>query len=300
MRKISNKAGLTLRVTLILVLTLIMTVYSSPEPQAYGEKINILAEESVTAQDINNAPPWEVDQIDANVVYVQSKGEGVKIAILDTGIDLDHPDLKVAGNVTFVKDTTSGDDDNGHGTMIAGIIAALDNTIGVTGIVPEAEIYAVKILNQDGKGSYSDFLKGIEWAIDNDMQIINMSFGAPSALPIAIQEVLIKAYEAGIVLIASNGNDENQVIAFSPARYESVIAVGATNQKSIRTTSLCNHQSIELLAPGTGILSTNKDGKYNVGSGSSYAAAYVSATAAQIIASGTTSNVSVRTALQGI
>jgi subtilisin family serine protease len=106
--------------------------------------------------------PWGVDRVDAVLAHPTNKGTGVKVAILDSGIDLDHPDLTVAGDVTFVPDTTSGDDDNGHGTLVAGIVGALDNDVGVIGVAPEASLYAVKVLNQNGDGAMSIILSGIE------------------------------------------------------------------------------------------------------------------------------------------
>ena len=93
-------------------------------------------EEDITVQTIEEQLPWDIDRIDAEVVHSQNIGQGIKVAILDTNIDLGHPDLQVAGNISFVPGTTSRDDDNGHGAIVAGIIAALDNDIGIVGIAP--------------------------------------------------------------------------------------------------------------------------------------------------------------------
>lgn len=255
-------------------------------------------EEDITVQIIEEILPWGVDRIDAEIVHGQNKGQGVKVAILDTGIDLDHPDLRIAGDVTFVPETTSGDDDNGHGTMVAGVVAALDNDIGVVGVAPEAKLYAVKVMDKYGRGYSSDILSGIEWAIDNNMQVINMSFGSFLNFPWAIRTALEKAYQAGIVLVAGAGNAGDIGVIFSPARYESVIAVGATEQQDTRASFSSTGSTLELMAPGVSLLSTSRGGGYSSGSGTSLATAHVSGVAALLMASGVTHNVEVRQILQ--
>jgi subtilisin len=256
-------------------------------------------EEDITVQIMEEKLPWGIDQINAEIVHSQSKGRGVKVAILDTGIDLDHPDLRVAGDVSFVDGTVNGDDDHGHGTMVAGIIAALDNDIGVVGVAPEAELYAVKVLNSNGSSICSVILSGIEWAIDNRMQVINMSFGSSLNLPSAIRTALDKAYQAGIVLVAGAGNAGDQGIIFSPARYEPVIAVGATDQQDARASFSSTGSSLELMAPGVGILSTSRGGGYGNGSGTSLSTPHVTGVAALLIASGVTDNTELRQILRG-
>ncbi len=255
-------------------------------------------EEDSTVEIIADTLPWGVDRVDAEVVQGQNKGRGVKVAILDTGIDLDHPDLRVAGDVTFVVGTTSGDDDHGHGTMVAGVVAALDNDIGVVGVAPEAELYAVKVLDKYGVGYCSDILSGIEWATDHNMQVVNMSFGGYLNLPSAIRTALEEAYQAGIVLVAGAGNAGDCDIIFSPARYQSVIAVGATDEHDARASFSCTGSTLGLMAPGVGILSTSCGGGYSSGSGTSLATPHVSGVAALLMASGVTDGVQVRQILQ--
>jgi len=259
-------------------------------------------EEDITVQILEDTPPWEVDRIDAEIVHSQNKGRGVKVAILDTGIDLDHPDLRVAGDVTFVPGTTSGDDDHGHGTMVAGVVAALDNDIGVAGIAPEVELYSVKVLNKDCAGVMSVILSGIEWAIANDMQVINMSFGCLLNFPQAVRTALDKAYQAGIVLVAGAGNEgtasgEGNNI-WAPARYTPVIAVGATNEPDNRYSSSSTGDTLELVAPGVNIHSTAMGGGYASITGTSVSSPYTAGVAALLIASGVSSNIEVRQILQ--
>ena len=264
-------------------------------------------EEDITVQIIEQRLPWGVDQIDAEVVHDKNKGQGVKVAILDTGIDLDHPDLKIAGDVSFVEWTCNGDsfvqsyngdDDHGHGTMVAGIIAALDNDIGVVGVAPEVELYAVKVLNWNGSGSCSDILSGIEWAIDNGMHVVNMSFGSLFEWPSAVRTSLEKAYQAEIVLVAGAGGAGDRGIISAPARYEPVIAVGATDQQDVRASFSCTGSTLELMAPGVGILSTSRGGGYCTGNGLSLSTPHVTGVAALLIASGVRNNFEVRQILQ--
>jgi len=133
----------------------------------------------------SEALEWNVDQIDAELAWASTTGAGVKVAVIDTGIDDDHPDLaaNIGGGVNFVPkgrklDPAKWNDDNGHGTHVAGIIAAVDNEIGVIGVAPEATLYAVKVLDARGSGWLSDVVAGIEWSVDNNMDVINMSLGA--------------------------------------------------------------------------------------------------------------------------
>jgi subtilisin len=143
----------------------------------------VSVEEDIEVMILGQTTPWGADRIEANLIHPYYQGEGVKVAILDTGIDLNHRDLMVAGDVTFVDGTTSGDDDNGHGTAVANITAALDNDVDSIGVAPGAHLYAVKVLDENGRGKCSDILSGIEWAITNDMQVINMSFGGYLNMP---------------------------------------------------------------------------------------------------------------------
>ncbi len=233
--------------------------------------------------------PWGVDHIDADIVQAYSKGAGVRVAVLDTGIDLDHPDLNVVNNVTFISHTSSGDDDHGHGTHVAGIIAAEDNDTGVIGVAPDAELFAVKVLDKYGDGYASDIISGIEWAIDNNVQIINMSFGAES-VPVELEEACDAALDAGIVLVAGAGNTGDASgtgdNVLCPARYDSVIAVASTNPSDIRADDSSTGPTVELSAPGVNILSTFNNGGYVYGSGTSMASPHVAGIAALIIASG--------------
>lgn len=261
-------------------------------------------DEDVTVQITGQTLPWGVDRVDAEIAQQVNKGTGVKVAVLDTGIDLDHPDLRIAGNVSMLPDFPTADDDNGHGTLVAGIIGALDNDVGVVGIAPEAEIYAVKVLNCYGSGSLSAILAGIEWAVDNQMQVINMSIGSPQDWSVSVIEALNNAYNAGIVIVAGAGNggnvDGTGDNIWAPGRYEPVIAVGATDEVNKRYSLSCTGATLELMAPGVNVLSTAMGGSYGGISCTSAASPHVTGLAALLIASGITSNVEVRQTLRNM
>ncbi|MCW4049803.1 MAG: S8 family peptidase, partial [Candidatus Bathyarchaeota archaeon] len=210
--------------------------------------------------------PWGVARIDANDVHPYNKGTGVKVAIIDTGIDYDHPDLvdNYIEGYDFVNNDSDPMDDAGHGTHCAGIVAAEDNEIGVIGVAPEAELYAVKVLDSKGSGYVSDVIAGIEWATGNGMQIISMSLGSDSDNE-ALHTACDKAYGEGVLVVAAAGNDyqrrgraEFDTVDY-PARYDSVIAVGATDDTDTKASWSSTGLALELTAPGVSIYSTYWD-----------------------------------------
>ncbi|GAE95163.1 alkaline serine protease [Gracilibacillus boraciitolerans JCM 21714] len=213
-------------------------------------------------------------------------GKGVKVGIIDTGISSTHPDLKVQGGVSFVEGVSSFEDDNGHGTHVAGIIAAQNNDFGVLGIAPEAHIYAIKSLNNEGEGRQADVIAGIEWAIEKELDIVNLSITTPQPTN-ALELTMRNAYQAGLIIIAASGNDKegNGQITddiLYPAKYPYVIGVGSVDENLKKSEFSYQGHSIELVAPGEEILSTflpNKEA-YLLMSGTSMATPFVTAVTA--------------------
>ena len=169
--------------------------------------------------------PWGVDRIDAEFAWTASAGLGVKVAVIDTGIDLNHPDLTVYGDVNIISSRKSGNDDNGHGTHCAGIIAALNNELGVVGVAPEAHLYAVKVLDRKGSGWTSDIIAGIEWAVQNKMGVASLSLGSSTGSTL-LWDAVKSADAAGVIIVAAAGNNGGPVIY--PAAYPEAIAVSST------------------------------------------------------------------------
>jgi type VII secretion-associated serine protease mycosin len=211
-------------------------------------------------------------------------GSGVIVAVLDTGVDTEHPDLKanIINGYNFVDKNNNVTDVNGHGTMVAGIIAAVaNNSIGIAGVAPEVKIMPLKVISSQG-GSLIDIDLAILYAVNNGARIISMSFGQNSSLGLATESALNYAYQHGCVLIAGAGNDNNSE-PFYPAAYDNVIAVSAIDQNNEKA-SFSNFGSyIDLCAPGVNVLSTNINGTYTYGSGTSFATPFVAGVAALLL-----------------
>lgn len=212
-------------------------------------------------------------------------GEGVEVALLDTGVDLKHPDLKanILGGIDLVNDDNDPQDDNGHGTGVAGILAARENGLGLIGVAPEVGLWAIKMLRYDEQGSISDLIRGIEWALERGVQIIAMSLGTEED-NFALREAIRAAYQAGVLLVAAAGNKGMRVLF--PAAYPEVIAVAATDRNDRRAWFSNTGPEVELSAPGTELLSTGLEGGYQVVNGTSFAVPHVSGVAALLFSAG--------------
>ena len=246
--------------------------------------------------------PTGIDRVDADLSSAKS-GDGsgsvnVDIAILDTGIDLSHPDLNVYNQVTFVSGTSGGNDDNGHGTAVAGIAAAKDNSDGVVGIAPGARLWSVKVLDSSGNGFTSDIIEGIDYitAHADEIDAANMSFGGTGSST-ALRTAIVNSVSAGVTYAAAAGNDDKDASTVIPASYPEVIAVSAivdTDGKcgglSSSTTagnddtlaSFSNFGSVvDIAAPGVLIKSTARGSSYtNSFSGTSASTPHVTGAAA--------------------
>jgi len=247
---------------------------------------------SVLDTELDNS--WGVKRIGAGLVHDSlNKGAGVKVAVIDTGIDYNHPDLNsnYRGGYDFVNDDSDPMDDHGHGTHVAGTIAALDDGMGVVGVAAEANLYALKVLNASGSGSYSDVIAALEWCVDNGIQVTNNSYGSSGDAGISVKKAFDNAYyNYGIINVSSAGNNGDSSgsgdnISY-PARYDSVIAVAATNQRDQRTSWSSTGPDLEISAPGLSIYSTLVGGGYGTKSGTSMASPHVAGTVALMIAAG--------------
>ncbi|WP_176560068.1 S8 family serine peptidase [Brevibacillus dissolubilis] len=236
----------------------------------------------VAAQSEAQSTPWGIRAIGADLVQPQKEtGEKIKIAVFDTGI-APHTDLSVTEAVYFGENISTTSDDNGHGTHVAGTIAALNNNSGVVGVAPNAELYSVKVLDQNGSGSYSQVIEAIDWAIDQKIDIISMSFGG-STYSQALHEAVQAADNQGILLIAAAGNGgQGEETETYPARYPEVLSVGAINQSYKRAYFSSMGEELDLVAPGSTVLSTTMDGGTGTKSGTSMAAPHVTGAAALI------------------
>lgn len=243
-------------------------------------------EEDHIAHAMAQTVPYGIPLIKADKVQAQGyKGANVKVGIIDTGIASSHTDLKVVGGASFVSGESYNTDGNGHGTHVAGTVAALDNTTGVLGVAPNVSLYAIKVLNSSGSGTYSAIVSGIEWATQNGLDVINMSLGGPSGST-ALKQAVDKAYASGIVVVAAAGNSgssgSQNTIGY-PAKYDSVIAVGAVDSNKNRASFSSVGSELEVMAPGVSVYSTYPSNTYTSLNGTSMASPHVAGAAALIL-----------------
>ncbi|MEF8828484.1 MAG: S8 family serine peptidase [Haloarcula sp.] len=245
--------------------------------------------------------PWGIDRVDAEKAHADgATGNGADVAIIDTGIDSDHPDLRdnLGTGKAVVEasgsDAEPWDDDNGHGTHCAGIADAVDNSEGVVGVSTSATLHAVKVLDGDGSGTYSDVAAGLEWVADEGHDVGSLSLGGPKSS--TIEDACQYAADRGVLLVAAAGNDGSDVEETAPATYSTVMAVTATDETD-SLASFSNYGSdVELAAPGVDIVSTYPGGGYETFSGTSMACPHVSGAGGQLMADGD-SNTDARTRL---
>lgn len=249
--------------------------------------------------ELDNA--WGVKRIGAGTVHdAGNRGAGVKVAIIDSGIDYTHPDLDAnyVSGYDFVNDDDDPMDDAGHGTHVAGTVAAEDNGEGVVGVAPAASLYALKVLDASGSGDYSDVIAALQWVVDHGLQVTNNSYGSSGDPGTLVKEAFDNAYAAGVLSVCAAGNSGNPPgrgdNVIYPARYESCIAVAATDQSDKRARWSSTGLDVELSAPGVNINSTLPGGGYGGMSGTSMASPHVAGTAALVITAGITGNDAVR------
>ncbi|WP_411966870.1 S8 family serine peptidase [Haloferax sp. YSSS75] len=236
--------------------------------------------------------PWGIDRVDAEKAHASgATGAGAHVAIIDSGIDSDHPDLQ--GNLGAGKAFVSSrgpyaqpwDDDNGHGTHCAGTAGAVDDGTGVVGVSTQATLHAVKVLDKNGSGSYSDVAAGIKYVADQLWDVASLSLGGPPSS--TIEDACRYAFERDVLLVAAAGNEGVNVEESAPATYSTVMAISATDDRDTLASWSNYGADIELAAPGVDIYSTVPGG-YATYSGTSMACPHVSGAGAQLIAQGYT------------
>ena len=254
--------------------------YTANSKVLYAEP-NYSAEAIGTPDDTYLGNQWGMEKVQAPLAWEVTKGSSsIKIAILDTGVDLDHPDLagKIVGSINFSGSATV-DDVYGHGTHVAGIAAATtNNAVGVAGLGYSSSILNVKVLGDDGYGYYSWIASGIIWAANNGAQVINMSLGGTSASS-TLQDAINCAWGKDVVVVAAAGNNGNST-PFYPAYYSNCIAVAATDVNDALPSWSDFGSWVDVAAPGASIYSTLLNSGYGYKSGTSMASPHVAGLAA--------------------
>ena len=255
------------------------------------QKLHLIPYEVNAVVEAVSEVPKGVDLIAAPKVWEKSKGKGITVAILDTGCDVTHPDLseRIIGGRNF-----TGDDDghpdvfidyNGHGTHVAGTIAASHNGIGVVGVAPEANLLILKVLDKNGSGQYDWIINGINYAVEQKVDIISMSLGGSQDV-IELHQAIQNAVANQILVVCAAGNEgdgqsTSDELSY-PAYYNEVISVGSIDLQRHSSEFSNSNNEIDLVAPGEGILSTYLNGKYATLSGTSMATPHISGALALI------------------
>lgn len=243
--------------------------------------------------------PWGVDQVGAPEIWSKSVGQNIHIGVIDTGIDFKHPDLRnsISQGINLLNRRLLPHDDNGHGTHIAGTIAATGRHSGIIGVAPRAIIHPVKAFDQNGSAYVSDIIAGIDWCVQNDLDIINMSFGMKTYNP-TLEQAVLNAYYRGKVIVASSGNDGRKKTIDYPARFSQVVSVGAITRTGKIAPFSNRGIQIDIYAPGERVYSAWLGGKYNELSGTSMATAHVSGVIALMLSLRSMSPQQIKSALR--
>lgn len=245
--------------------------------------------------------PWGIRRVNAEASWSapRGQGQGAVVAVIDTGISRTHPDLAgaVLGgfNALDPKKPDAWDDDQGHGSHVAGTIAGKRDGKGVVGVAPLAKLYAVKVLDADGNGGYSSVIAGIEWAVKKGAKVANMSLGADEGSE-ALKRAVAAANKAGMTIVAAAGNSGGPV-GF-PASYPETLAIAASDVKDAVAEFSSRGPEVDFIAPGVDVKSVNKDGGWVELSGTSMATPHVAGLAALAVARGAATPAAVRAMLK--
>lgn len=215
---------------------------------------------------------WEINTFKIQDQWKYSTGKGIKIAVIDTGCDLDHPDLKnnILQGINLLDPKKDPSDDNGHGTHVSGSISAENNGCGMVGVAPESKILPIKALDAAGNGNNTIIAKAIIFAANNECDFITMSLGSPVDSK-DIYNAIKYATKKGCIIFCAAGNyGENSPIMY-PAKYNETIAIGSIDRNLNRSTFTCKGEELDFLSPGQDIFSCVPDNNYAIMSGTSMA-----------------------------
>ena len=243
--------------------------------------------------------PDNLDQIRARDMWdITDQGSGIVIAVLDSGIQVDHPDLKsnIIGGYNFTDDDDSNpeiyNDYFGHGTHVSGIIAATDSGKGVVGVAPKSQLLIIKVIDHKGRGSFESLIQGIKYAADwigpkgKKVSVMNISLGGKETSD-ELHRAIKYARSKGIVLIAAAGNEgdgnSDTVEVSYPGFYKEVIQIGSISENQIPSKFSNTNVNLDFVGPGENVLSTHLNSDYVELTGTSMAAPFVAGAAALII-----------------
>lgn len=232
---------------------------------------------------------WGLWQSKIPATWLLTEGEGINVYVLDTAGDSNHKDLieNLIGGKNFTRSKYK-EDLNGHGTHCAGIIAASKNNIGMVGVAPKAKVFLIKVLGDNGSGSFKDIENGLQFCLDqlnssNPPHIISMSLGGNGPLSGKSYSIIKKLYEKNIPVICAAGNSGMEGINY-PAKYKETIAIGAYDENGRLANFSTTGKELDFVAPGVDIYSTWTNGSYASISGTSMATPFVAGVVALLLA----------------
>lgn len=227
---------------------------------------------------------WGLATNNISDLWRDSQGESIRAAVLDTGADLDHPDLAgaIVAHRDFSHSRRGSQDVQGHGTHVTGTIAARKNQQGVVGVAPLCDILVAKVLGDDGSGASSSVAQGVDWALSEDADIISMSLGSSQPSPVILR-ALERAVKAGKFVICAAGNDGRMNSVNYPARWNFAVAVGAVDKNGNIAKFSSRGEEVDICAPGQDVLSTFPGGRYARLSGTSMATPFVTGVVALML-----------------
>lgn len=218
---------------------------------------------------------WEITKFNVPKYWRQSRGENVTVAVIDTGVDFNHEDIKnnIVTGKNFVSPGSDPMDVAGHGTHVSSTIAAEDNGCGIIGVANKTKIMPIKSLGDDGSGNMQNVVAGIMYAADAGVDIITMSLGSPTPSR-PIENAINYAANKGCIIFCAAGNSGPNVDIMYPAKYENTISIGAIDKNLNRTNFTCSGDSLDFLAPGHEILGCVPGNNYALMSGTSMSNPY--------------------------
>ncbi len=252
---------------------------------------------SIQPNDPLFAQQYALQRIEAQDAWEVTQGRsGIIVAVIDTGIDADHPDLKgkLVKGYDFLDNDTTPEDTVGHGTFVASLIAANNNDeVGISGVAPGVKIMPLKVLSGKNNASSYTIARAIRYAVDNGAKVINMSLGSPAASRY-IKSAVEYAINKNVVVVAASGNEGNEEnYPNYPASFEGVISVGATTSRDTIASFSTYNSGVNISAPGSNVIGARssinqicrpyRTNDYCVASGTSFASPYVAGAAALVL-----------------
>ncbi len=230
----------------------------------------------LSVQELEQKVGWGIQTFHIPDTWKYSQGEGITVAVADSGCDLNHFDLvdNLLPGKNFINPEELPFDRVGHGTHISGIISAINNNLGIVGVAPKTKIIPIKVIDDDGNGDMEVVTAGIYYAIERKANFILMSMGCPYPIP-ELQKAIQDAADAGIICFVSAGNMGKSEHLLYPSNYKETISIGSIDKNLHRADFSNTGANLDFLAPGVDILSTVPDNWYALMSGTSMSAPFV-------------------------